>query len=60
MVESGPYIEYCCEVYVRQDYVVACVLLGLLAIIVGDLIGSLILDLIAWHKKKSRDRSRLK
>ena len=59
MVECGPYIEYCCRVYVRQDYVIFCVMACLLAIIAGDLIAGLILDLIARYKKKSRDRSRL-
>ena len=52
MVECGPYIEYCCQVYVRQDYVVACVLVCWLAIFCGNLIADLILYLIARRKKK--------
>ena len=32
MVESGPYIEYCCMPYVRVDYVVSLVALGLLLV----------------------------
>lgn len=59
MVECGPYIEYCCRVYVRQDYVVACVLVCWLVIFAGNLIADLILHLLARYKKKSRDCSRL-
>lgn len=44
MVESGPYVEYCCEVYVRQDYVVFLVVLGL---------SALALLLIFWYLVKN-------
>ena len=29
MCQSGPYVEYLCEVYVREDFVIQCVIAGL-------------------------------
>lgn len=59
MVEYGPYIEYCCEVYVRRDYVIQCVLVCFLVEGVVLLILALLRRLLSAIKK-SRDRSRLK
>lgn len=52
MVECGPYIEYCCRVYVRQDYVIFCVVVCWLAIFAVDVIWDAIQYLIARCKKK--------
>ena len=38
MVEAGPYVEYCSELYVRHSYVVFWVVLGLILVALIHLI----------------------
>lgn len=57
MVESGPYVEYCCELYVRHNYVVSLVVLGLSAVALSLFLWCLIKNhLLPRLRSRARQR----
>lgn len=53
MVEIGPYIEYCGQSYVRESYVIQCVVVAWLAY--G--LFCVLFDIIRYFWKKHRSQS---
>jgi len=62
MVESGPYVEYNCMVYVQQMYVIKLVVLGFVALalllLLYHLVKNCLLPLVrSWARQRAGKRT---